>query len=308
LRDILDRLVSKGAIMGGSVLEKRGKQRYSKAQFAIGIYEFQVDRLSKEFEQDAQQYFDEAFFTRAFTGSPTHQMRTIPIGQSVSPRLQVGVYDNIRSLVKAQRGGLAVINCVCRQGSDLMGEPCKQTNERKVCLMLGAFAAHTVKAGIGRAVTAAEMLDILDRAEEEGLVLQPENSQDPTFICCCCGCCCGILTSAKKLKHPAECFHTNYIAEVNTELCTGCAICTSRCQMEAILVSDDKAEVAGDRCIGCGLCVSRCPEEAVSLIKREDELVPPKNQAALYGQILRERFGPWGMIKIAGKMMLGRKV
>ena len=79
-----------------------------------------------------------------------------------------------------------------------------------------------------------QALALAQRAEEDGMVLQPENTQDPHFICCCCGCCCGVLVSAKKLPRPAEYFDANYFAEVDEDLCVECGTCQDRCAMDAI--------------------------------------------------------------------------
>ena len=68
--------------------------------------------------------------------------------------------------------------------------------------------------GAARFITKDETLAFLDRADREGLVVEPQNTQDPLFICCCCGCCCGVLTTAKKLPRPAAFFATNYHAAV----------------------------------------------------------------------------------------------
>ena len=47
LEQVLDRLVEKGAIMGGKMLSgKTNGKYYSKAQLAIGMFEFQVDRIT----------------------------------------------------------------------------------------------------------------------------------------------------------------------------------------------------------------------------------------------------------------------
>jgi len=79
LEQILDRLVEKGAIMGGKPLAKGRKGKYySKAQLAIGMYEFQVDRLTKEFAKDFEHYLDQGF-AEEFHTKKTSQMRTIPV-------------------------------------------------------------------------------------------------------------------------------------------------------------------------------------------------------------------------------------
>jgi electron transport complex protein RnfB len=304
LRKGLNRLASKGAIHKTRVNKK---PHYSKLMLAVGMFEFQVNRLTKDFHSDMLQYMEEGFRDAFFT-KKTSQMRTIPINEEVIPERRIGTYDGARDLVMGSKGPFAVINCVCRQGMDLLEEPCRQTEIRETCLVLGEFAEAILSTGQGRALSQEEMIDLLKRADQEGMVLQPQNTQDPNFICCCCGCCCGVLASAKKLPRPAEYFDTNYFAEVDSELCTGCATCSDRCQMDAISYPDGVASVDLLLCIGCGLCVSTCPDEAIHLHERENTKTPPKTQDALYQKIMMERFGPLGTARIVAKKVLGMKI
>ena len=197
---VLDRLAAKGAILGRG---RGDRKRYSKAQLAVGMYEFQVDRLTRELQEDVEQYFNEGF-GEAFHGPRTGQMRTIPVGARFVPERQVGRYDDARQLIEGSSGPIAIMNCVCRQGKELTGQPCRQTDARRVCMTFKGAARKLVDEGTARTITPEEALALAKRAEEDGMVLQPENTRDPSFICFCCGCCCGVLTTAKQLPRPAE--------------------------------------------------------------------------------------------------------
>lgn len=304
LEGVLDRMVAGGAILGRG---RGDRKRYSKAQLAVGMYEFQVDRLTKELQQDVDQYFREGF-GEAFHGPKTGQMRTIPIGARFVPERQVGRYDDARELIEGTKGPIAVMNCVCRQGKELTGEPCRQTDARRVCMTFKGAARRLVEEGTAQVVTRVEALALTRRAEEDGMVLQPENTQDPLFMCFCCGCCCGVLTTAKRFPHPAEYLQSNYRAVVDPEVCTECETCRSRCPMEALDSSNGATRVDHHRCIGCGLCVTTCPSEALALVAKEQATVPPRDQHALYKKILLERFGVLGTAWMAGKALLGRRV
>jgi electron transport complex protein RnfB len=304
LRDALDRMAGRGLIQRFTT--PQGPQ-YGKSVFVVGIYESQVNRLTKEFEQDVLQYWDEAF-GKTIHETKTPQMRTVPVNRTIVPEHGVARYDDIRETVRGSEGPFAVMNCICRQGKDLVGEPCRQTDTRENCLTLGVAAKAMVNHGVARYVSREEMLGFLDRADREGLVLEPQDTQDPWFVCCCCGCCCGVLTTAKKLPRPAEFFGANYQAEVDADLCQECGTCRTRCQMDAPVAEEGSTRVDLSRCIGCGLCVTTCPSGAMQLRKRQDEWVPPKDITALYGQIFRERFGPWGMAAVAGRKLLGLKI
>jgi Pyruvate/2-oxoacid:ferredoxin oxidoreductase delta subunit len=304
LESILDRMVAKGAILGRG---RGDRKRYGKAQLAVGMYEFQVDRLTKELQQDVDQYFQEGF-GEAFHGPKTGQMRTIPIGARFVPDRQVGRYDDARQLIEGTKGPIAIMNCVCRQGKELTGEPCRQTDARRVCMTFKGAARHLVDEGTAQVVTRAEALALAVKAEEDGMVLQPENTQDPLFMCFCCGCCCGVLTTAKRFPRPAEYLQANFRAVVDPELCTECETCHSRCPMDALDSSNGATRVDHHRCIGCGLCVTTCPSEALQLVAKEQEIVPPRDQMALYKKILVERFGFLGAAWMAGKALVGRRV
>jgi electron transport complex protein RnfB len=307
LERMLDRMVEKGAIFGGSLLARGGRKRYSRAPLAIGMYEAQVDRLTRELQQDFEQYAREGFAAALLEGT-TKQMRTIPVNARFVPDRLVGRYDDARRMIEEGAGPWAARNCVCRQGKDLLDAPCKQTKARRVCLMIGGTARTSVASGDGQALTREETLALLEQAEREGMVLQPSNARDPVFICFCCGCCCGMLQAAKQFPRPAEYLHSNYQAVVDRVLCTECETCRSRCPMEALGSADGATAVDLDRCIGCGACVGTCPSGAVRLRAKAQVSVPPKGLSALYGKIMTERFGVLGAAKRIGKALLGRQI
>lgn len=307
LERILDRMVERGSIFGGRMFARGGMKRYSRAPLAIGMYEAQVDRLTKELQQDFEQYAREGF-AAALVAGKTKQMRTIPVNARFVPDRLVGRYDDARGLIAEGKGPWAARNCVCRQGKDLLGEPCRQTEARRVCLMIGDIARASVASGDGQALTREETLGLLEQAERDGMVLQPSNARDTVFICFCCGCCCGMLQAAKQFPRPAEYLHSNYQAVVDAELCTECETCRSRCPMDALRSAGGATAVDLDRCIGCGACVGTCPTGAMKLRAKAQESVPPKHLKALYGRIMTERFGVLGAAKRIGKALLGRQI
>jgi electron transport complex protein RnfB len=304
LREALENMAERGLIVR---LSGAGEPRYGKSPLVVGFYEAQVNRLTEAFERDFVQYLDEAFGA-ALHSQRTQQMRTVPINQPIPlPDRPVARHDDISDYVRACEGPFAVMNCICQQGKDLVSEPCRVTGDREHCLTFGSAARMMVERGIGRSISRDEMLAFLQRADRDGLVLQPQNTQRPLFVCCCCGCCCGVLTTAKKLPRPAEFFGTNYHAEVASDACQECGTCATRCQMEAASDGDGPATVDLSRCIGCGLCVSTCPSGAMRLVAKPHEKVPPEDMAKLYMQMYRERYGPLGLVAAVGRKMLGLK-
>lgn len=305
---LLHNLVKKKAV-NSTLAKKRGKvvRLYGKLPFAVGLYEFQVDRLTREFEHEASAYMDEAFM-QDFMQEKPRQMRTIPINETILPDRTVSRYDNIRHVIESSPGPFALQNCVCRQGRELLGEECRQTDMKETCLALESAAAQVITEKRGTKLTKQETLDFLGQAEKEGLVLQAQNTRHPVFICSCCSCCCAILSRAKKLPNPGSFLHSNYSARIDHTRCVGCTLCLPRCPMDAISMADisnrqdidapaeggTKLQVAvvdPDRCIGCGLCISACTSNAISLLRRSEVETPPNTAMEMYIKMLYGRFG-----------------
>jgi ferredoxin len=158
----------------------------------------------------------------------------------------------------------------------------------------------------GREVTREEVIAILERNEEDGLVLQPANTEKPEFICSCCGCCCGMLSIQKRLPHPSDFWTSNYYAEVSAGACSQCGTCVSRCQVDAVALTGPSgdAEVNLSRCIGCGLCVPTCPSDAMRLGKKEAAKVPPKDEEALCDEIMANKTGTLEQVRMLAKIAL----
>ena len=293
--------------MSGTIRRSdRSPYGYSNAMLVVGMFEFQVDNLTREFIEDLHQYFDEGFKDEFFR-TTLPQLRTSPHMKAIVPEHKIDTYDNMIEIVEKFKGPIFVADCVCKQGEALIGKPCLRVDDIEVCLILGETPYED--RGQARKISKAECLEILDRAERSGLVLQPGNSKDPMFICCCCGCCCGVLTSAKKFDKPAELFATNYYAEIDYDTCTGCGICIDRCQMDAIVRTGKKeVQLLEDRCIGCGLCVTTCKKGAVALKRKGKKTVPPKNIELLYMTILMQRAGKKKMMLNLLRLMLGMQL
>lgn len=287
----------------------RGHVRYGLAPLVVGMFEFQVNKLTPSFVRDFQEYTDHGFRS-AVVGTRTAQMRTVPVGEAISGTRAVGSYDDIRDYIGRSPGPFAVMNCVCRQGAELLGEPCTTSSTHETCLTIGNAAVGTVIGGTSRRIEREEVLEILHRAEREGHVLQPQNSREPAFICCCCRDCCEVLRNARKLPHPSDAIPTTHRAAVDPSRCIACGICPGRCPLDAVelLPEGSAARVSSDRCIGCGLCVTTCPVHAITLTRRKDARKPPGTNSAMYLRMYRDRFGVIRLVRAAIRGMLKRKI
>ncbi len=257
----LEAMVAKGLI---SVIQRTGRPPlYGAMQFVVGFWEGQVNKLDPDLARDAEEYMltyvDQSFW-RALP-----QVRTIPIGKSLDVNTEVMVHEHARELVLAHNT-YAVSNCICRQEHRILGRGCDKPEES--CLGFGIAAEAMVRGGRGRFISQDEVMAILDRADEAGLVLQPSNARKALFMCACCGCCCAALRSLKRYPDPAMMVSSPFLAHLDPQTCTGCATCITRCQMDAIHHVDDKMSLEVNRCIGCGLCVTTCPSGSLSLQRK----------------------------------------
>lgn len=256
----------------------------------IGMYEAQDGAPTRDFLAAAGEYMQTREYGMSLAAVKPSQMRTIPINKSITVEHHVASYDGIRSLVKSSQGPFVILKCICREAKRTTGQTCKQTSRLETCLAMGDMASMVLRRKHGREVSADEALAILQQNEDDGLVLQPANVQQAEFVCSCCGCCCGMLGLQKMLPKPVDFWATNYLASVNSDLCTGCGACIKRCQVNAVAIPEaGTAQVNGKRCIGCGLCVPTCPKKAMTLIKKKPETVPPKDEEELYDTIRANR-------------------
>lgn len=310
LEELLNNLNEKGAIQGGgSVYDKKhNRRRYRLAQWAIGIFEYQLGRLTKEFAEVAKEYSLDEFYKEFHKKKTPGQMRTIPVEKSLSADYTVSTYDNIREIIINKVDKIAILNCVCREQHRVLEEPCELSDIHRCCVMFNDAAERRIKDGLGKEVSKEEMFEILKKYQKEGFVLQPENNQNPSFMCVCCGCCCGVLKMAKKFPKPTEYYSSNFYALSDSTLCNGCETCVKRCQMDAITMKENIAVVDLDRCIGCGNCVVTCGMKAMKLYKKGKKATPPKSSSRMYIKIMMKKRGFLGTLKMVGRILTGRKV
>ena len=300
---LLESMFAKGAI---GWKEKAGVGHWYLMPLVVGMYEGQDGDPSPEFLKDAHAYFRTLGFSASFVAVKPSQMRTIPINQSIPVEHHVATYDHIRGIVDASPGPFVVLPCICRRGKALRGKPCAKTSREETCLAFGDMASMVLRRKHCREVTRDEVLEILRRNEDDGLVLQPANTRQPEFVCSCCGCCCGMLSYQKLLPHPSDFWASAFCAEVSSAACSQCGACVSRCQVGAVTLAGPSgaAKIDPDRCIGCGLCVTTCPSEAVRLRKKESQPPPPVDEEDLYAQVMSNKKGVAGRLKILVKVAL----
>jgi Na+-translocating ferredoxin:NAD+ oxidoreductase subunit B len=270
----------------GSIYRVRmgGQPYYFALQFLIGIYEFHLKAMDRELSELLSEYLPNLI--GEFEKVPTKQLRVVPVDAAIDTTTAVATYDSAREMVKAE-SVFAVADCICRKERQLLDQGCEHPMEG--CLTFGLAAQYYIENGIGREISLEECLAILDRAEKNAMVVAPSNSQAIMNICTCCGDSCNMLRALKTYERPADHALSRYRASIDPEVCSACATCLDRCQIEAIVGGDDHMEVDTARCIGCGLCVTTCPSEAVSMVAKADVGEPPANFIEMQMRIAADR-------------------
>ncbi len=299
---MLDRMMKRGAI---GHFEREGIRYFHTMPFIVGMLEFQLQRLTPDFLADVRKFVTDKAFGLEFLGSKVPQMRTIPVRKSIPIYRYVTTYNQLTDIINGTEGPIVMHECICRKMAAMKGNVCQQTSRLETCMALGDMAKNSIRMGTGRVVTKEEALAIAEQNEGDGLVLQPSNTQKVEFVCACCGCCCGMLSIQKVLPKPVDFWSSSYYASVEKKACTGCGRCKERCQVNAVFIDNGchVAVVNLDRCIGCGNCVASCPMGAMSLLEKEQVLVPPTDTQALYDTIMANKQGTLGKIKLAARLI-----
>jgi H+/Na+-translocating ferredoxin:NAD+ oxidoreductase subunit B len=282
---LLKEMGQKGLIVH---VNRNGLDFFMLAQFVVGIWEYQVNRLTPELIEDFNEYVPHLMKTLEQT--KTQQLRVVPVTKSVTTELNIMDHEHLEALIKTQ-SKILVAPCICRREHTMVGKGCGKMEE--ACLVFGGGAYIYESRGIGRTITQEEAIEIVKKGVKQGLVPQPSNSVKPVNICLCCDCCCQILSNIKKTDAPGKIVNSNYQALIDQELCTGCQACEDICPMDAIKMNatDIVAKVNTDRCIGCGLCVTVCEFDAVALTPKADteKWEPPQTIVDTYMKIAKEK-------------------
>jgi len=238
------------------------------------------EKFIKEMIERTQQNYDQMM--SLLEKAPSID-RVIPVEEEIETREEVIVPLEELSRIIEEAETIGVQTCYCRHRKDLLGEPCKKTDNRKNCLSFGRAAEFTISQGFSERISKEEALKILKECEDEGLVhkafhakLDPNREIDG--FCNCCKCCCGTFDIHYAGGIPIMDL-TSYLAEVNGDNCVGCGTCVENCCAEAIELVDTIAAIDENRCIGCGVCAHLCPENAIKLNRTEPRKVfipPPK--------------------------------
>jgi electron transport complex protein RnfB len=217
------------------------------------------------------QYFTEKYGEELERGVPL--VRVVPISDSLADESEVLPYDALKDRVM-EATFISIAHCPCRQMRRAVGEGCE--HELENCLHFGSMGRYMVEQGMARRLTGAEAVELLQRANVEGLVHVSDNINGMlSTVCNCCPCCCAFLTTSQKMGRNSL-SRSSYVASVSAD-CVGCGACEDRCPVGAVTVGDEGVAVVEEAvCIGCGVCAPTCATETLALIRRAEPQAPPE--------------------------------
>jgi Pyruvate/2-oxoacid:ferredoxin oxidoreductase delta subunit len=259
----LDGMAERGQIAS---FRLAGRHVYAFVPFVVGIYEFQLARLTKEVADLFEEYAPALL--RTVGGSRPSLARVIPVNTRIDAKAQVLPHEDLRAMLR-QAKSFRIAQCICRKEKALRGQPCTHTQETCLSFSREEDAWDAVPT-FGRTITREEALAAVAEFEREGLVHCTYNTRyDPFFVCNCCSCCCGFLRAVNEFGAPFMLAHASVASRIDAEACTACGACAApRCPMDAIAATDGSYRVDEVRCIGCGVCLAVCPADAVALVPR----------------------------------------
>ena len=162
-------------------------------------------------------------------------MHVIPVEQAIETENQSVDVEHISHWLKKYNGKYAASPCSCRMSRCTMGEGCADDPE-DWCIGVGDMADYLVETHRGHYVTYDEVMQILQRAEDNGFVHQITNIDGENKIFAICNCnvnvCYALRTS--QLFNTPNLSRSAYVARVTTENCVACGRCVEYCPAGAV--------------------------------------------------------------------------
>ena len=239
IKPALDNLVYYG-IFRRTYDEKLGEDVYFMQIFAPGILEMMVN--NKELmaaHPEVGRAFEEYTRVRMELLGPVLPqgyglMRVIPVESAIKDIPGVSDYERL-SYYLNKYDTFSVSPCSCRASRTSIGDGCGHLDE-DMCVQMGKGAEHYIRSGRARKITREEAMEIILRAEENGLMHDIPNIEevgDSAAICNCCACACfglraGLMFGAR------DAIRSTFVAEVAAAKCVACAQCVETCPGNAL--------------------------------------------------------------------------
>jgi NADPH-dependent glutamate synthase beta subunit-like oxidoreductase/Fe-S-cluster-containing hydrogenase component 2 len=165
-------------------------------------------------------------------------MRVIPIESAVKDNPKHTVSEELSHYIETATD-ISVAACSCRVSRRLMNEGCGHL-EQDMCIQLNEGARDFIETGRARRITKEEAYQIMEKAEENGLMHETPNIDGDGkthAICNCCGCSCFSLRTGEYF-HTSTLIRSNYISHVDPDKCVACGECVEVCPMNALRLGE----------------------------------------------------------------------
>ena len=147
------------------------------------------EKIFVEMRKGTQNNYDN--FIKQFEKLPP-VVRIVPVEEEIEdvPIDKVMPHEEVSKIVDKYED-IALAHCYCRHSQDLLDNPCKVTDERLNCFLLGKSAQFAIEHKFGNRVSKKEAKDIIKKASDEGLVhkafhIHLNTELDEEAICNCC--------------------------------------------------------------------------------------------------------------------------
>lgn len=259
---------------------------YQGEPFMPGIFEYQfIPGTTTERDKKVAKLihaYKETFNSKAPATKMTYPTtRAITVDRTIKAGNVIHTYDQVQTYID-KYDSISVGTCFCRHAAKLRGEDIHGM-PMDVCMFFGQWAEFAIERLRAKKLTKKAAREVLDQAEEAGLVHTARNTtEDIEFLCNCDRWHCEALLSALKQSKPALFFSSGFQPCFDPDLCVACETCIDRCPAEALIMGEnDVPQVDLDRCFGCAVCVTGCPSEAIVMDAKTDFQVPPRDTKEL---------------------------
>ena len=244
--DELEPLLQQMAVVG--LLEYNWENPRREKQYILPMF---VPGSAEFFNMNKQQIADHpevtAFFERMTflplehitamvpPGGAGIGMHVIPVEKAIETENQSVDVEHISHWLKKYDGKYAAGPCSCRMSRAAMGEGCGDDPD-DWCIGVGDMADYLVETNKGHYVTYDEVMQILQKAEDNGFVHQITNIDGENKIFAICNCnvnVCNALRTSQLFNTP-NMSRSAYVAKVTPENCVACGRCVEYCPAGAV--------------------------------------------------------------------------
>lgn len=162
-------------------------------------------------------------------------MHVIPVEKAIETENKSVDIEHISHWLKKYEGKYAASPCSCRMSRSVMGEGCGD-NWEDWCIGVGDMADYLVETNRGHYITYDEVLEILQRAEDNGFVHQITNIDGENKIFAICNCNVNICNALRtsQLYNTPNMSRSAYVARVESDNCVACGRCVEYCPAGAV--------------------------------------------------------------------------